>query len=104
MCLLVRDTGTSSRVRQNARLVKAFPLCVEFVGGPEQGFGAALLTASWITSPTQARLELLRRHSLARPIFKLMYHRGYGRGVETFLGGGGGGGGVGGHTISHSRA
>ena len=38
MCLLVRDTVKSSRVRQNARLVKAFPLCVEFVGGPEQGF------------------------------------------------------------------
>ena len=33
-----RDTVKSSRVRRNARLVKAFPLCVEFVGGPERGF------------------------------------------------------------------
>ena len=38
MRLLARDTVKSSRVGRNARLVKAFPLCVEFVGGPEQGF------------------------------------------------------------------
>ena len=37
-CLLIRDTVKSSRVRRNVRLVKALPLCVEFVGGPEQGF------------------------------------------------------------------
>ena len=38
MCFLVSDTVKSSRDRRNARLVKAFSLCVEFVGGPKQGF------------------------------------------------------------------
>ena len=36
--MLVPDTVRSSTVRRNVRLLKAIRSCVEFVGGPEQGF------------------------------------------------------------------